>query len=264
MALNSPREALARLRLQLDRGSGIGSFLARRKHAHVFPVVGEFFSTIQAHNVSPRLRGGIGAALSSLAGQGKAHPFVPASEQSVKDCHKSPPDPEIVVPEEPACMGCHRHLPAPSGFFGFITSVTCLVLLNPSSFHGFCKKAIDKKCHSRGSAFYFQYENGIGLDFLQLGLVGVIKTSGRRQSSNRLRSGVDAHDERAVGSVGVRPIQRRVTGGTEGCRSEHAEGPGLPSCGWAGSPCHDCALSGKRDSRNPAGRLALSWPKIEE
>jgi hypothetical protein len=80
-------------------------------------------------------------------------------------------------------MGCHRHLPAPSGFFGVITSVTCLVLLNPSSFHGFCKKAIDKKCHSRGSAFYFQYENGIGLDFLQLGLVGVIKTSGRRQSS---------------------------------------------------------------------------------
>jgi hypothetical protein len=57
------------------------------ENTHLFPVVSELGTTVEANHVSSRLHGGRAAALSRLAGLGKADSFVPASEQSVKDLH---------------------------------------------------------------------------------------------------------------------------------------------------------------------------------
>lgn len=59
------------------------------ENAHLLPVVSELGATVQTHNVGPGLRSGLTAALSPFAGLGKANAFMPASEQSVKDLHKS-------------------------------------------------------------------------------------------------------------------------------------------------------------------------------
>ena len=57
------------------------------ENLHPFPVVSELGTTVETHHVRSRMRGGLTAALSWLAGLGKADSFVPASEQSVKDIH---------------------------------------------------------------------------------------------------------------------------------------------------------------------------------
>jgi len=62
---------------------GKRSFLIGGENAHIFPVVSELSTTVQADDISAGCRGGITAAMSRLAGLGKANLFVPASEQSV-------------------------------------------------------------------------------------------------------------------------------------------------------------------------------------
>jgi len=57
------------------------------ENLHLFPVVSELGTTVETHHVRSRLHGSLTAALSWLAGLGKADSFVPASEQSVKDIH---------------------------------------------------------------------------------------------------------------------------------------------------------------------------------
>jgi hypothetical protein len=57
------------------------------ENAHLFPVVSELRTTVETNHIGSRKRGGLTAALSWLAGLGKADSFVPASEQSVKDLH---------------------------------------------------------------------------------------------------------------------------------------------------------------------------------
>jgi hypothetical protein len=57
------------------------------ENLHLFPVVSELGTTVETHHVRSRLHGSLTAALSWLAGLGKADVFVPASEQSVKDIH---------------------------------------------------------------------------------------------------------------------------------------------------------------------------------
>jgi hypothetical protein len=57
------------------------------ENTHFLPVVSELGTTVETYHVCSRLRGGLAAALSWLAGLGKADSFVPASEQSVKDLH---------------------------------------------------------------------------------------------------------------------------------------------------------------------------------
>jgi hypothetical protein len=57
------------------------------ENLHLFPVVSELGTTVETHHVCSRVRGSLTAALSWLAGLGKADSFVPASEQSVKDIH---------------------------------------------------------------------------------------------------------------------------------------------------------------------------------
>ena len=62
-------------------------FLNGGENTHLFPVVSELGTTVEANHVSSRLHGCLAAALSWLAGLGKADSFVPASEQSVKKLH---------------------------------------------------------------------------------------------------------------------------------------------------------------------------------
>jgi hypothetical protein len=62
-------------------------FLIGGENTHLFPVVSELGTTVETNHVRSRMRGGLAAALSWLAGLGKADSFVPASEQSVKDLH---------------------------------------------------------------------------------------------------------------------------------------------------------------------------------
>jgi hypothetical protein len=57
------------------------------ENTHLFPVISELGTTVETNHVRSRLRGGLAAALSWLAGLGKADSFVPASEQSVKKLH---------------------------------------------------------------------------------------------------------------------------------------------------------------------------------
>ena len=57
------------------------------ENTHLLPVVSELGTTVETHHIRTRVHGGLTAALSWLAGQGKADTFVPASEQSVKNTH---------------------------------------------------------------------------------------------------------------------------------------------------------------------------------
>jgi hypothetical protein len=62
-------------------------FLNGGENTHLFPVVSKLGTTVETHHIRSSERGGLAAALSWLAGLGKADSFVPASEQSVKDLH---------------------------------------------------------------------------------------------------------------------------------------------------------------------------------
>ena len=62
-------------------------FLIGGENTHLFPVVSKFGTTVETHHIRSGERGSLAAALSWLAGLGKADSFVPASEQSVKDLH---------------------------------------------------------------------------------------------------------------------------------------------------------------------------------
>jgi hypothetical protein len=63
-------------------------FLNGGENAHLFPVVSKLGTTVETHHICSSERGGLAAALSWLAGLGKADSFMPASEQSVKNLHK--------------------------------------------------------------------------------------------------------------------------------------------------------------------------------
>ncbi len=58
------------------------------ENTHSFPVVSKLGTTVETNHIRSRMRGSLAAALSWLAGLGKADSFMPASEQSVKDLHK--------------------------------------------------------------------------------------------------------------------------------------------------------------------------------
>jgi hypothetical protein len=62
-------------------------FLNGGENTHLFPVVSKLCTTVETHHICSGERGGLAAALSWLAGLGKADSFMPASEQSVKDLH---------------------------------------------------------------------------------------------------------------------------------------------------------------------------------
>jgi hypothetical protein len=63
-------------------------FLNGGENAHLFPVVSKLGTTVETHHIRSGERGSLAAALSWLAGLGKADSFMPAPEQSVKDLHK--------------------------------------------------------------------------------------------------------------------------------------------------------------------------------
>jgi hypothetical protein len=62
-------------------------FLNGGENMHLFPVVSKLGTTVETNHIRSGERGGLAAALSWLAGLGKADSLVPASEQSVKDLH---------------------------------------------------------------------------------------------------------------------------------------------------------------------------------
>jgi hypothetical protein len=62
-------------------------FLIGGENTHLFPVVSELGTTVEAHYIRSRWYSGLTAALSRFAGLGKADSFMPASEQGVKDLH---------------------------------------------------------------------------------------------------------------------------------------------------------------------------------
>jgi hypothetical protein len=63
-------------------------FLNGGENTHLFPVVSKLGTTVETNHIRSGKRGGLAAALSWLAGLGKADSFMPASEQSVKNLHK--------------------------------------------------------------------------------------------------------------------------------------------------------------------------------
>jgi len=58
-------------------------FLIGGENTHLFPVVSELGTTVETNHIRSCMGGGLAAALSGLAGLGKADSFMPASEQSV-------------------------------------------------------------------------------------------------------------------------------------------------------------------------------------
>ena len=62
-------------------------FLNGGENAHLFPVVSKLGTTVETDHIRSGEHRGLAAALSWLAGLGKADSFVPASEQSIKDLH---------------------------------------------------------------------------------------------------------------------------------------------------------------------------------
>jgi hypothetical protein len=62
-------------------------FLNGGENTHLFPVISKLGTTVETNHICSGERGGLAAALSWLAGLGKADSLVPASEQSVKDLH---------------------------------------------------------------------------------------------------------------------------------------------------------------------------------
>jgi hypothetical protein len=62
-------------------------FLNGGENTHLFPVISKLGTTVETNHIRSGERGGLAAALSWLAGLGKADSLVPASEQSVKDLH---------------------------------------------------------------------------------------------------------------------------------------------------------------------------------
>jgi hypothetical protein len=73
--------------LGLHANVRVGLLFPGPQDPHGLPVIGKLFAAIQTDNVSARLRSRLGLALSPSAGDGEAHAFMPASEQSIKDCH---------------------------------------------------------------------------------------------------------------------------------------------------------------------------------
>ena len=86
--MTQPLPALLASCLNFHTRMGKRLFLIGGENTHLFPVVSELGTTVETNHVGSRLRGSLAAALSWLAGLGKANSFVPASEQSVKDLHK--------------------------------------------------------------------------------------------------------------------------------------------------------------------------------
>jgi hypothetical protein len=82
-----PLPALLASCLNFNTRVGKRLLLTGGENTHLFPVVSELGTTVKTHHVRSRMRGSLTAALSWLAGLGKADSFVPASEQSVKDFH---------------------------------------------------------------------------------------------------------------------------------------------------------------------------------
>jgi hypothetical protein len=85
MTLKSPWFLASCLNFYTRTGKRL--FMIWGENTHFFPVIIELGTTVETNHVRSRMRGGLAAALSWLAGQGKADSFVPAHEQSVTDLH---------------------------------------------------------------------------------------------------------------------------------------------------------------------------------
>ena len=83
------------------------------ENTHLLPVVSELGTTVETHHVRSRMHGSLTAALSWLAGLGKADTFVPASEQSVKNTHNLLPAVALDFLRWPstAALSNFRHYP---------------------------------------------------------------------------------------------------------------------------------------------------------
>ena len=90
----------------LDFHSCVGKrlLLSGGENTHLFPVISELGTTVETDHVRSRMRGRLTAALSWLAGLGEADPFVPASEQSVKDIHNLLPAVAFDFLEQPSTV----------------------------------------------------------------------------------------------------------------------------------------------------------------
>src|SRR4051812_7838696 len=85
MVLNPPRLLASGLNFHTCMSKRL--FLNGGENTHLFPVVSKLGTTVETNHIRSCERGSLAAALSWLAGLGKADSFVPASEQSVKDLH---------------------------------------------------------------------------------------------------------------------------------------------------------------------------------
>src|SRR5262249_10661381 len=70
----------------LHRTSNVGFLFPGRRHPHSLPVIRKLLAAIQADDVCASL-GSPGTPPSPPAGQGEGRALVPASEQSVENCH---------------------------------------------------------------------------------------------------------------------------------------------------------------------------------
>jgi hypothetical protein len=118
----------------------VGLLFPGTQDSHGLPVIGKLFAAIQTDNISARLRSRLGLALSPSAGDGEAHAFMPASEQSIKDCHLllQTLGSKRSCPEAAARYNDDRPVryPALSRQAPFRSiCLTSLVAANPDSFH---------------------------------------------------------------------------------------------------------------------------------
>jgi hypothetical protein len=132
----------------LHRTCSVGRLFPGRRHPHPPPVIGKLLAAIQADDVCASL-GTPGTKPSPPAGQGEGRAFVPASEQSIENCHLFSLSIWDRMDQIPVLDRKN-----PPGL-----SLTCLVQLNPSSFRSFPPLVTTKLRLPTRSHFVFSTKN---------------------------------------------------------------------------------------------------------